>query len=137
MIRTGLFAAMSLAALAGVSAPASAQYAPYPQPYGPATSDAAQRCTAAVQHRLDRRATVSGSFEHLYGRVLAVTEVRPRGNIVRVRGTAASERVAYGPHGVGAYGALGQAYSTPGDLTWRCDVDRRGRVQRVELNRRF
>lgn len=124
-----------LAALAS-AAQATAQYTPYGYGYGVTPQVAAQRCAAAVQYRLSNKATVRGYFEHIGGRVLSVTEVKPRGTIVRVRGLAASDRYAYDPYGYGAYGALGYAYSQPGDLSFRCDVDRRGRVLKVDINSR-
>jgi hypothetical protein len=66
------------------------------------------------------------------GRVLSVTRVMPRRNSIRVRGLASSD--AYGPYGVGAYGALG--YQPPADLTFSCDVDYRGFVRDIDIMRR-
>jgi hypothetical protein len=40
----------------------------------------------------------------------------------------------YGAYGVGAYGALGYAYQP--DLRFRCDVDYRGYVRDVDIDRR-
>jgi len=40
----------------------------------------------------------------------------------------------YGAYGVGAYGALG--YGQP-DLSFKCDVDYRGYVRDVDINRRY
>jgi len=69
------------------------------------------------------------------GRVLAVTQVVPRGSTVRVRGLATSGRsTGYGPYGVGAYGALG--YASQPDLSFKCDVDYRGYVRDIDINRR-
>lgn len=145
-----LFAAgAGLAALAA-AAPATAQY--YPQAYGTqygyantraynATAMASQRCAAAVQNRLSRQTRSTGIFGALLGtnantgRVLSVTQVVPRRSNVRVHGLATSGRTAgYGPYGVGAYGAL--AYSYAPDLSFRCDVDYRGYVRNVDINRR-
>jgi hypothetical protein len=149
-----LFAgAAGLAAIAA-AAPAAAQYGyanPYANPYGYAygynsnlTAMATQRCSAAVQNRLYRRTTngVTGIVGALLGantmstgRVLAVTQVVPRGSTVRVRGLATSGRsTGYGPYGVGAYGALGYGYQP--DLSFKCDVDYRGYVRDVDINRR-
>ena len=56
-----------------------------------------------------------------------------------IRGLASSGRHArnvYGPYGAGAYGALGYGYNASADLSWRCDVDYRGDVRNVDINRR-
>ena len=152
------------AGLAGIaaSAPAAAQYTyanpyaanpyayanPYARSYGynnNLTAMATQQCSAAVQNRLYRRTSngVSGIVGALLGantmgsggRVLAVTQVVPRGSTVRVRGIASSGRSSgYGPYGVGAYGALG--YASQPDLSFKCDVDYRGYVRDVDIMRR-
>jgi hypothetical protein len=51
-----------------------------------------------------------------------------------VRGIATSGRVAYNRYGVGAYGMLGSNYAP--DLSFKCDVDYRGYVRDVDINRR-
>ena len=59
---------------------------------------------------------------------------------MRIRGVASSGRYAYnnyGPYGAGAYGALGYGYNNAADLSWRCDVDYRGYVRNVDINRRY
>ena len=152
-----------LAALA-TAAPAVAQYAypnayanqygnPYGNQYGYAnnngynnslTSMAAQRCSAAVQNRLYRGSgsglggivgALLGANTSSGGRVLSITQATPRGSYVRVRGLATSGRSAgYGQYGAGAYGAVGYAYQP--DLSFRCDVDFRGQVRNVDINRR-
>jgi hypothetical protein len=147
-----------LAAIAA-AAPASAQYYPnygYSQPYGynngysgygyNTTANATQRCTAAVQARLNNRYGANGIQAILgavlgantpAGRVLSVTSVNPNRSTVRVRGLATSGRVAYnnyGPYGVGAYGSAAYAYQP--DLSFKCDVDYRGYVRDVDINRR-
>jgi hypothetical protein len=75
------------------------------------------------------------------GRVVSITRVTPRGDgMIRVRGLASSGRYAsndYGPYGVGAYGALGYGYADAADLSFRCDVDYRGYVRNVDINRRY
>ena len=150
-----LAGAAGLAAIAA-SAPAAAQYGyansyGYANPYGNAygynnnlAAMATQQCSAAVQNRLYRRSSngVTGIVGALLGantmstgRVLAVTQVVPRGSTVRVRGLATSGRSAgYGPYGVGAYGALGYAHQP--DLSFKCDVDYRGFVRDVDIFRR-
>src|SRR5678815_3549973 len=150
-----------LAAIAA-AAPASAQYYGYgytqpyryaqsygyAQPYGYMnTSVATSQCTAAVQNRLYNRTSVGGILGVLLGantpsgRVLSVTQVNQRSNgLLRVRGLASSGRYAYngyGPYGVGAYGALGYNNANAADLSFRCDVDMRGYVRNVDINRRY
>jgi len=118
--------------------------------YGAATvnpSVAAQQCTAAVQNRLYNRTSLGsilGSLVGLptnnYGRVLSVTQERPTRSGMRIRGLASSGRYAYnsyGPYGVGAYGALGYGANASADLSWKCDVDYRGYVRNVDINRRY
>lgn len=131
-----------LAALA-TAAPAASQYANrYGYGYGNNTTQiAAQRCSAAVQARLNSRVGLQGILGAVLGnqtaggRVLSVTQVDPRRSTVRVRGLATSGRNSgYGPYGVGAYGAL--AYNYRPDLSFRCDVDYRGYVRNVDINRR-
>lgn len=104
---------------------------------------AAQRCSAAVQNRLIQRTGngISGIVGQLLGaqsssgRVLSITQVTPNRNTVRVRGLATSGRHAgYGAYGAGAYGAAGYGYQP--DLSFRCDVDYRGYVRNVDINRR-
>ena len=131
-----------LAALAA-AAPSAAQYRyGYAQPYGYGygqqygygyrtnTNVAAQQCTAAVQNRLYTRNGLGGILGSLVGsygsggRVLSITRVDPNRSYVRVRGLASSGRTAYG------YG-----YGYP-DLSFRCDVDYRGYVRDVDINRR-
>ena len=150
-IMTKMFAgAAGLAAMAA-AAPVGAQYYPYAYgggAYGVNASAAAQQCTAAVQNRLYNRTSLGAIFGSLVGipmapqgRVLSVTqETRNRNGGMHVRGLASSGRYAYnnyGPYGVGAYGALGYGYNASADLTWRCDVDYRGYVRNVDINRRY
>jgi len=161
MIKTILAGGAGLAALAA-AAPAAAQYG-YANPYGysqygyaspygysngygyanpyaaQSTAMATQQCSAAVQSRLANRNTIGGILgavlgANTTGRVVSVTQVTPRQQTVRVRGLASSGRMAgYGAYGVGAYGALG--YGQP-DLAFKCDVDYRGYVRDVDINRR-
>jgi len=145
---TKLFAGTAgLAALAS-AAPAAAQYYGYAQPraYGynnyraSATNMAVQRCSAAVQSRLNARGSSSilgaifGVNTGFNGRVLSVTRVNPNRNSVTVRGLATSGRMAYNPYGYGAYGAYGSSYQP--DLSYKCTVDYRGYVRDVDINRR-
>jgi hypothetical protein len=152
-----------MAALAA-AAPAAAQYYPYGysnyspyrsstyspygySAYGVNTNVAAQQCTAAVQNRLANRtslASILGSLVGIptgsYGRVTGITSSTPTRNGMRIRGVASSGRYAYnnyGAYGVGAYGALGYGTAAAADLSWRCDVDYRGYVRDVDINRRY
>ena len=158
MIKTMIAGGAGLAALAA-AAPAAAQYG-YANPYGRAqpygysqygygaanTSVATQQCTAAVQNRLYNRTSIGGIIGAVLGantmtnaRVLAVTRVTPNNGYIRVRGIASSGRYAYNsysPYGVGAYGALGYGYQQAADLSFKCDVDYRGYVRDVDINRR-
>ena len=147
---TKLFAGAATAA-ALVAAPAAAQYYPgysYGAPYGNAygyqanaQQYAISRCTAAVQNRLSTRSGIGGILGSLAGvnstgRVLSITQVNPRSNTVRVRGLASSGRMAYSPYGSGYYGAVGSQYAAGADLSFKCDVDYRGRVRDIDINRR-
>jgi hypothetical protein len=138
------------------AAPVAAQY--YPYGYSPYSgygysaygamnpSVAASQCTAAVQNRLYNRTSLGQILGSLVGiptaqgRVVAVTSTTPTRYGTRIRGLASSGRVAYngyGPYGVGAYGALGYGYNNAADLSFRCDVDYRGYVRNVDINRRY
>ncbi|HEX4800456.1 MAG: hypothetical protein ACM3IG_06735 [Myxococcales bacterium] len=154
-----LAGAAGMAAIAA-AAPASAQYYPYgystygysPYSYGYNAygsvnpSVAASQCTAAVQNRLYNRTSLGEILGSLVGiptaqgRVVAVTSTTPTRSGMRIRGLASSGRMAYnnyGPYGVGAYGALGYGYNNAADLSFRCDVDYRGYVRNVDINRRY
>ena len=141
-----------LAALA-TAAPATAQYYPYgyntyANPYAAnpyaytanATAMAQQQCTAAVQSRLYNRTGLEGIIGSLFGlsgtsaRVLNVTRVTPNTTFVRVRGLATSGRYAPTPYGYGYYGAVGANYVA--DLRFKCDVDYRGFIRDIDINRR-
>lgn len=147
------FIAASAALMA--TSPAAAQYYGYgySQPYGYGqtygygmnTNVAASQCTAAVQNRLYNRSSIGGILgvflgQNTTGRVVSVTQVRPRSNgLIRVRGLASSGRMAYnnyGAYGYGAYGALGYSYANAADLSFRCDVAPNGAVYNVNINRR-
>lgn len=124
------------------------QYAYGGGAYGVNASAAAQQCTAAVQNRLYNRTSLGAILGSLVGlpttpagRVLSVTqERRTRDGGMRIRGLATSGRYAYnnyGPYGYGAYGALGYGVNQSADLSFRCDVDYRGYVRNVDVNRRY
>jgi len=130
------------------------QYSPYSYnqyrsygyaPYAMNTSAATQQCTAAVQNRLYNRTSIGGILgaflgTNTQGRVLSITQATPTRNGMRIRGLASSGRMAsngYGPYGVGAYGGLGYGYASQADLSFHCDVDDRGYVRNVDINRRY
>ena len=80
-----------------------------------------------------------GNQGHASMRVTAITEVRRRNNGVRVSGLLDSRAGAYPPYG-NAYGYQGQGnhnprYAGQGDLTFRCNVDYRGAVSNIRINR--
>jgi hypothetical protein len=146
MIRKIFAGTAGLAAL-GAAAPAAAQYHPYNSyGYGMNSSAAAQQCTAAVQNRLYNRTSLGsvlgslvGAPTNRSGRVVSITSSTPTRSGMRVRGLATSGRYAYnsyGSYGYGAYGALGYRYNAAADLSWRCDVDYRGYVRNIDINRR-
>jgi hypothetical protein len=83
-------------------------------------TDAASQCAAAVDNRLAD------------GHVVAVTDTDRGFGVIRVRGVASS---GYGPYGVGAYGAL--AYGDVADLSFSCDIDYRGFIRDVDIDRRY
>jgi hypothetical protein len=134
-----------LAALA-TAIPAAAQYYPsygynYGYGYGAVNTQAAvNQCTAAVQNRLYTRQGLSGIVSSLFGlsgtsgRVLSITSVDPNRSTIRVRGTATSGRYSYNPYGYGYYGSVAAGYVP--DLQFKCDVDYRGYVRDVDINRR-
>jgi hypothetical protein len=143
-IKKLLIGGAGLAALAA-AAPSTAQYYygnqynpyyrsygynQYAYGYGMNTQVAASQCTAAVQNRLYSRnglAGILGSLVGAYGtqgRVLSITRVTPNNSGVRVRGLASSGRYGYG------------YYGNTADLSFKCDVDYRGYVRDVDINRR-
>jgi hypothetical protein len=159
MFKTILAGGAAVAALA-VAAPASAQYSPYGysqygysnyayNPYAyraQSTAMAQQQCTAAVQSRLYNRTSLASILGSLVGvpqntgRVVGITRVTPNTGYVRVRGLATSGRYAYNsysPYGYGAYGALGYSTAAQADLSFKCDVDYRGYIRDIDINRRY
>jgi hypothetical protein len=157
MLTKFLGGAAGFAALAA-AAPSAAQYYGYQYnpysynqrsygyvPYAMNSSAAAQQCSAAVQNRLYNRTSIGGILgaflgANTQGRVLSITQATPTRTGMRIRGLASSGRMAsngYGPYGVGAYGGLGYGYANQADLSFRCDVDYRGFVRNVDINRRY
>ena len=121
-------------------------YGQYGYGYGMNPQAAAQQCTAAVQQRLNGRYGAGYGYGYQpygyngygNGRVLGITRIEQRSNgTLRVRGDATSG-MAYGGYpygGYGGYGAYGGGYGGA-DLEFRCDVDYRGYIRDVDIDRR-
>ncbi len=116
---------------------------------------AVNQCTNAVQQRLSYQYRGYGGYGYgsgygynnpygytnAYGnaRILGISSVRQRSSTtLRVSGYATSGMAYnnYNPYGYGAYGSLGYGYQQPADLSFRCDVDYRGYVRNIDINRR-
>jgi len=113
---------------------------------------AVNQCTAAVQQRLAYNGSYGGYGYNPYGsnrygygnaysnaRILGITSVQQRSaTTLRVRGYATSGMAynGYSPYGYGAYGSVGYGYAQPADLSFRCDVDYRGYIRDIDINRR-
>ena len=104
-------------------AQASAQYRPRNAPYGNG-------------YGYQNQGYNQGGYNQGYApnmRVTAITNVERRNNGLRVSGLLDS-RAGYPPNGQ-AYGYQNQGYAATGDLTFRCNVDYRGAVTNVRINR--
>ncbi|QIL03103.1 hypothetical protein G7078_10150 [Sphingomonas sinipercae] len=119
--------------------------------YGNNSQALVQRCTAAVQQQLGQRYNASygngygynqygyNGYNNAYGnaRIVGITRVERRSNTTtRVRGLASSGmNMGYGynqGYGYNPYqGAQAQA-----DLSFKCDIDYRGYVRDIDINRR-
>ncbi len=125
----------------------------YGRGYGVNPQMAAQQCSAAVQQRLSAQYNAGygyggyGGYGSPYGynnaysnaRVLGITRVEQRSSTTtRVRGYATSGQAYGGGYGYGGYGAYG-AYGAQGqaDLTFKCDIDYRGYVRDIDIDRRY
>ncbi len=104
--------AAAIAATVAVPSTASAQW--YPRGYGISPERAVHRCANSVERRLSYRRDA---------RVLDITQVRPHGSHIRVRGIAAS----------GTRYGYGRAYRS--NVWFTCDVDSRGHVGNLTFNR--
>jgi hypothetical protein len=117
-------------------------YSPYGNQYGYGANPqmAASQCTAAVQQQLQGRYAAGYGSPYGYNgysnaRVLGVTRIEPRSSGLRVRGEATSGMGYGAPYGgYGGYGGYGQSAA---DLTFRCDVDYRGYIRDVDIDRRY
>ena len=123
---------------------------PYGQQYAQVSPQMAMsRCATAVTSNLAQRYSAGYGY-NAYGyngysqssaRVLQVTGVEPRSSsTMRVRGVATSGRVAaYNPYaayaGYGGYGGYNTAAAA--DLTFKCDIDYRGYIRDIDIDRRY
>jgi hypothetical protein len=112
------------------------QYGQYRQ-YGINPQAAVSQCSAAVQSRLAQQFSAGYGYNP-YGsgyssaRVVSVSSVQPRSNsTMEVRGYATSGRTAaYNPYG-------GYNTAAAADLTFECDVDYRGYISDIDIDRRY
>ena len=98
--------------------------------YGVSDRQAVRTCAWAAVRRAENTYWTQGRGKRFaypgyrgYVRVTAITDVQRRLRVVRVRGLLDTARYGYGSGWRGA------------DLSFRCDVDRRGRVESVKLER--
>ena len=116
--------------------------------YGMNQQMAVQQCTAAVQQRLSGYSNYGGyggyggayGYTNAYsrGRVLGITRVDQRSSsTLRVRGYATSGMNYGGYGGYGGYGAYGGYNNATADLSFKCDVDYRGYIRDIDINRRY
>ena len=70
-----------------------------------------------------------GGYSNL--RVTAITDVQRRNNGLRVTGTLGTGNAGYG----GQYGYQNRGYAGASDLSFRCNVDYRGAVTNIRINR--
>jgi len=102
------------------------------------------RCAGAVQQRIDQRYSYGrygapygygayGAYGYAQGgaRVLGISRVERRSRGLRVRGVATANAYA-GGYG-GPYGGYGQPY---GELSFKCNIDYRGYITDIDLDRR-
>jgi hypothetical protein len=121
---------------------------PYAQQVSPQT--AVNRCATAVHTNLVQRYSAGynpyayNGYAQSSARVLQVTGVEPRSSMtIRVRGIATSGRAAaYNPYpgyaGYAGYGGYGGYNATAGaDLTFKCDIDYRGYIRDIDIDRRY
>lgn len=116
---------------------------------------AVNRCATAVTSNLAQRYSAgygynpygyngyaqSSGYAQSNARVLQVTGVEPRSSTtLRVRGIATSGMAAsYNPYaGYGGYGGYG-GYNTAAsaDLSFKCDIDTRGYIRDIDIDRRY
>jgi hypothetical protein len=125
-ILAGSFGLAALAAAAPTAAQVDTDSA-----VGALAQLASKQCVAAVQNRLNNRGygAISASGT---ARVIGVTQADAKRDIVRVRGTATSGVLA--DPVAGTIGSL--AASAPADLKFKCEIDYRGRIREIDIDRR-
>jgi hypothetical protein len=100
---------------------------------------AAQQCATAVQQRLGGGYAQYGhNNAYNQARVLGITRIEQRSrSTLRVRGYATSGMGYGSPYGggYGGYGGYAQAQA-PADLSFSCDVDYRGYIRDIDIDRR-
>ncbi|HEX6219142.1 MAG TPA: hypothetical protein VFZ35_07705 [Sphingomicrobium sp.] len=114
--------------------------------YNVTDRNAVSRCASAALAKAQRQYPYgaygrSYRYDQRYNqsvamRVAAITEVRRRSNGLRVRGLIDSGAYGYSyqyPYGNQPY--ADPRYAQTGDLTFRCDVDYRGRTSNVKISR--
>jgi hypothetical protein len=98
------------------------------------------RCAAAVSQRVNGQYGGYQQYGQRYGynngysgygnaRVTGITRVERRNNGLRVRGVASAGGYA------GYNNPYGNQYNQAGDLTFKCNVDYRGRITDIDLDR--
>lgn len=112
-----------------------------------------ERCIAAVTNRVARE--YSRGYGYGYGspygygyqgyggaptgaRVLGITNIDRDRRELQVRGYATAGGYAPGPYGAPYGSPYGYGYGQPqqvGELTFRCDVDYRGRIRDIDIDR--
>ena len=115
---------------------------------------AVNQCASAVNQRLARygsgygyggyggyQSYGYGSYGNAYGggQVVAITRVDQRSaTTLRVRGLATSGMGYGNPYGgYGGYGGYGAYGAQSADLSFRCDVDYRGYIRDIDIDRRY
>ena len=134
--------------LQSVLNPYGAQQA-YGYGYGQNPQALVNQCTAAVQGQLAQRYSAGynpyggynqyggyGGYNNAYSsaRVVGIRSVERRSSTTtRVRGYASSGMAM----NYGGYGGYGGAYAQPqADLSFKCDIDYRGYIRDIDINRR-
>jgi hypothetical protein len=100
------------------------------------------RCAGAVQHRINTRYSGGyapygapygyggyGNYGYGNARILGITRVDRRSSGLRIRGVATAGNSA--GYGYNPYGG----YNQGGELSFKCNIDYRGRITDIDLDR--